>query len=83
MKNNIEIDQLGLIDCKAAAQLLGLTDRTLRRWRQQRTGPKCVFVGRSVKYRLSEINDWATRTQGYTRESHSRPARPSSKKKGE
>jgi predicted DNA-binding transcriptional regulator AlpA len=76
----IEADQLGLIDVTTAAKLIGLTDRTLRRWRQQRVGPKCVFVGRSVKYRLAELQAWTQRNEGFTKETHVRPARPSSKK---
>ncbi len=70
----ISADSLGLVSVDDAASLLSITPRTLRRWRQQRVGPRCVFVGRQVRYRLTELQAWTQRAEGYTRESHSRPS---------
>ena len=42
----------GLIDEKAMAAFMGITDRTLQKWRQRGTGPRFVRLShRCVKYR--------------------------------
>lgn len=41
-----------------AAVLLRTTVGTLRVWRWRETGPSYVKRGRSVLYRLSEVNRW-------------------------
>lgn len=40
------------------ARELGLTEDTLRRWEDRRTGPACVRAGRKVFYRRSAIESW-------------------------
>lgn len=40
------------------ARELGLTEDTLRRWEERRTGPACVRAGRKVLYRRSAIEAW-------------------------
>lgn len=40
------------------ARELGLTEDTLRRWEDRRTGPACVRAGRKVLYRRSAIEAW-------------------------
>lgn len=40
------------------ARELGLTEDTLRRWEDRRTGPACVRAGRKVLYRRSTIEAW-------------------------
>jgi excisionase family DNA binding protein len=46
-----------------AGELLGISARTLRRWRDEGM-PYVVLGERSVRYRASEITDWArARTQ--------------------
>lgn len=47
-----------LIDQNAAAEHLGMSVRTLESWRYHRTGPKFYRVGRSVRYRKSDLNRW-------------------------
>jgi excisionase family DNA binding protein len=41
-----------------AAELVGLSVRTLQAWRSRGVGPAYVHVGRKVRYRLSDINRW-------------------------
>lgn len=48
-----------LITEKAAADFLGYSVRALQNWRVRGGGPKFVRVsGRSIRYRLRELNDW-------------------------
>ena len=41
-----------------AAGILGLKVATLQKWRWVGTGPKFLKVGRLVRYRLSDLNDF-------------------------
>ncbi len=47
-----------LLDQKQAAQLLGLSVRTLERHRLEGTGPTFVRLGRLVRYRAADIAAW-------------------------
>jgi len=44
-----------LLTQREAATLLRLSERTLERWRVAGDGPKQVRLGRSIRYRLTEI----------------------------
>jgi excisionase family DNA binding protein len=44
-----------LLTAHEAATLLKLSERTLERWRVAGVGPKFVRLGRSIRYRLTEI----------------------------
>ena len=53
-----------------AATYLGLTKRTLERWRVNGSGPKFVKVGKKILYRPSDLEAWmTTRTFANTAES--------------
>lgn len=41
-----------------AAELLGLSSRTLQAWRSRNEGPPFVRVGRAVRYRRQDLLDW-------------------------
>lgn len=41
-----------------AADLLGVATKTLAQWRTQKRGPKFYHVGRLVRYRAEDINEW-------------------------
>ena len=41
-----------------AADLLGLSSRTLQAWRSKNEGPPYVRVGRAVRYRRQDLLDW-------------------------
>jgi predicted DNA-binding transcriptional regulator AlpA len=61
-----------LLSAREAATLLHLSERTLERFRVSGTGPKFVRLGRSVRYRLADIEAHiASRTVSSTAE---RPA---------
>lgn len=50
--------QLGYCDEKILAQTLAVSLSTVRRWRQFRNGPKFVRFGKSVRYRLADVEEW-------------------------
>jgi excisionase family DNA binding protein len=41
-----------------AADLLGLSSRTLQSWRSKKEGPPFVRVGRAVRYRRQDLLTW-------------------------
>ena len=47
-----------LLDQKTAAKLLGLSVRTLERHRLAGTGPRYARLGRLIRYRKSDLDDW-------------------------
>jgi predicted DNA-binding transcriptional regulator AlpA len=44
-----------LLSQREAATLLHLSERTLERFRVSGTGPKFIRLGRSIRYRLADI----------------------------
>src|SRR5262249_5350952 len=48
----------GLVDRLGAAEMMGVTDRTLPRWHREGKGPPRIYRGRSVYYRIAEIEAW-------------------------
>lgn len=42
-----------------AAEFLGLTVRTIRKWRGAKKGPPYSKIGRSVRYSREELKAWA------------------------
>jgi predicted DNA-binding transcriptional regulator AlpA len=42
-----------------AADLIGTTPATMRRWRHERRGPKYFKIGSLVRYAVGDIEDWA------------------------
>ena len=58
-----------LLSAREAAALLHLSERTLERFRVSGTGPKFVRLGRSIRYRLADIEAYiASRVVGSTSE---------------
>jgi DNA-binding transcriptional MerR regulator len=51
----------GWADRTTAAQMLGVTVRTLVRWHHQEKGPPRRRNGHGIRYRISEIEDWLRR----------------------
>jgi excisionase family DNA binding protein len=47
-----------LLTQQQLAEELQITVRTLERWRQEGTGPAFIWVGRSPRYRRSDIDAW-------------------------
>ncbi len=50
-----------LLDQKQAAELLGVSVRTLERHRVAGTGPRFTRLGRLVKYRECDLLEWVNR----------------------
>lgn len=50
-----------LTDTAGAAEYVGLAPVTLEAWRPPVTGPKYVKLGRDVRYRLSDLDDYLSR----------------------
>lgn len=52
-----------MLRSREAARMIGISPRTLAKWRQRGVGPQCVRLGYNlVVYRLSDIDAW-TRTR--------------------
>lgn len=47
-----------LLTTQQAAELLGLSEQTLRNWRTTGGGPPAVKVGRNVRYRGRDLERW-------------------------
>ena len=58
-----------LLTQRQAAALLCLSERTLERFRVSGIGPKFVRMGKSIRYRLGDVEAWIERrTVGSTSE---------------
>jgi len=47
-----------LLTYDEAAKLLGMTTQALRDWVYKGKGPKLVRLGRSVRFRPAELEEW-------------------------
>jgi predicted DNA-binding transcriptional regulator AlpA len=47
-----------LLDSRSAARLVGVSVRTLERYRLAGTGPRFSKLGRLVRYRSSDLETW-------------------------
>jgi excisionase family DNA binding protein len=60
---------LAMLTQSECAELLRLSERTLERLRVSGLGPKFVRLGRSIRYRLCDVEAWiASRVVGSTSE---------------
>jgi predicted DNA-binding transcriptional regulator AlpA len=50
-----------LLDQKTTAKLLGLSVRTLERHRLAGTGPRYARLGRLIRYRQDDLQEWIDR----------------------
>jgi predicted DNA-binding transcriptional regulator AlpA len=50
-----------LLTEQVVAKHLSVSLACLRRWRYERRGPVVIHVGRLVRYRRSELEDWIAR----------------------
>lgn len=44
-----------LLDTERVARLCGLSEMTMRKWRMTGEGPRFIRLGRSVRYRLADL----------------------------
>lgn len=48
-----------MLKSREAARMIGISPRTLAKWRQKGVGPQCVRLGYNLAvYRLSDIDAW-------------------------
>ena len=58
-----------LLTQRQASEMLALSERTLERFRVSGLGPKFVRIGRSIRYRHCDVEEWtASRVVGSTSE---------------
>lgn len=50
--------RIGLLMPAELAEMLKVTEETLREWRRQKIGPDFVKVGKSVLYRETDVQQW-------------------------
>lgn len=50
-----------LMSTQQLAELLGVPPTTLRQWRHKNTGPRGIRVGKHVRYRPSDVEEWLER----------------------
>jgi len=55
-------DNEPLVNSRVVALLLGVKDRTVRKWGEERIIP-CYRVGSLLKYRMSEIQEWVAQNR--------------------
>lgn len=61
--------QSAFLTTREAADYLGLKHNTLEAWRCRGDGPRFVKLGRSVRYRQSDLDQWIeSRTRSNTSE---------------
>ena len=70
------IDESTLLNTEQTAQRLGLSPRTLERYRVTGEGPEYLKIGRAVRYTASALGRWL---KGCTRRSTSDDGRASKK----
>jgi len=51
-------NQQTFLDSDQAAQYIGLKRTTLEAWRCRGGGPKFAKLGRAVRYRKADLDDW-------------------------
>lgn len=51
-------DPDSLLNLEEAASVLGVSSRTLRRWRETSTGPRTIMVGTSPRIRVRDLLEY-------------------------
>ncbi len=46
------------VDTRQAAELIGMSKRTLEKWRGEGTGPPFLKLGRRVLYSVADLEEW-------------------------
>jgi excisionase family DNA binding protein len=57
--NIVKLPGEATLRTKQAARYLGLSHRTLEDWRQTGGGPRFLKLGRAVRYRIRELDQFA------------------------
>ncbi len=56
----------GFVSPREAAKMLGFSPATLANWRAQGKGPKSHRFGARVRYALTDLDEWITRSASTT-----------------
>lgn len=56
--SQVKANARDLMDEAALADFVGVTLKTLQKWRWQRTGPTFVKMGRLIRYRREDVERW-------------------------
>jgi predicted DNA-binding transcriptional regulator AlpA len=54
-----------LMNQKEVKEITGLADSTLEQWRLKGKGPKFIKLGRLVRYRTSDVQNYIAGLQGF------------------
>jgi len=60
-----ELNPAQLVDTKRAARFMGLKESTLEQWRVYGKGPEFVKMGRSVRYRVRDLQQYLDTLRAY------------------
>jgi excisionase family DNA binding protein len=63
MNSPVNNDTLALMTEKEAARFLSMSYRTLQSWRSAGAGPSYFKLGRSIRYRRSDLLLWVDESQ--------------------
>ena len=47
-----------LLTVEDLAELVGVPPRTVYTWRQEKTGPRGIRVGKHLRFRLADVEAW-------------------------
>ncbi len=54
------------VDTRRAAELIGMSKRTLEKWRSEGTGPPFLKLGRRVLYSVADLEEWLRSRRRYS-----------------
>ncbi len=54
------------VDTWRAAELIGMSKRTLEKWRGEGTGPPFLKLGRRVLYSVADLEEWLRSRRRYS-----------------
>jgi hypothetical protein len=61
-------DDDDIIDSKELARRLSVHERTVRRWRNESTGPSVLWAGNVARYRWGNVLAWLRRRDDESRD---------------
>jgi excisionase family DNA binding protein len=56
--NDVEVADSTLMRPADVARYIGIPEQTLYQWRYRRVGPRCMKVGRHLRYRRADVDRW-------------------------
>lgn len=54
----MELEKNMLLKSQEAAEILGISDSTLRKWRSKEVGPPYFKIGKTVKYYTKDLSNF-------------------------